>query len=184
MGLQEYEQDKKLSGYANDSIEDFALNRTQLRKKSAENIRRRFDSYKDQGHLVLSATLSTLVTSDTFAQSERFAQMWNKFFLEKLHKRLPKLVRGHLIDHEYVIERSPDSYFHFHGLVAVHRSHVDRFWSSGVLNRHLANDLFSFREQGPYRPCCINSFLIEPVENTAAWTTYITKHSDSILSVV
>jgi hypothetical protein len=174
-----YTKTKGLARYAREAAKASGRNASVLARTPAAQLTQRMSGYRKQGHLVLCATLSTLVTSDGFAHSEPFSQMWTKHFVDKLHKRVPAKSRGTLIDHEYMIQRSPEGYWHFHGFVAVHHSVADRFWLNGILNRHLAKDLLSFRKAGEYRSCRINSFLIEPVEKTGAWTTYISREPDS-----
>ena len=142
----------------------------------------RFQCYLDQGHLVLTATLSTYVTSDAFARSEAFRSMWNKHFMEKVYKRLPVGSRETTVDYEYIIQCSPDGYWHFHGFLATPAPYADRLWTSSGLNRHLRNDLESFRRAGIYRPCRVNSFLVEPVEKIVAWSIYSTREPDSTSS--
>jgi len=153
-----------------------------MNPNTSNHLIERFQCYLDQGHLVLTATLSTYVTSDAFAKSEPFRSIWDKHFMEKVKKRLPVGNRETTVDYEYIVQRSPDGYWHFHGFLATPAPYADRLWTSSGLNRHLRNDLESFRRAGIYRPCCVNSFAIEPVQKVVAWSTYITRDADSISS--
>jgi hypothetical protein len=132
-----------------------------------------FRSYIEHGHLVLTVTLSTYVTSDQFAESDRMRHFWDAHFIHRVERRLLPY-RSHL-DHDYVLERSPDGFWHYHGLIAVRESCATRLWKHDRLNPRLAKDLRTFERRGQYRPFRVNSFLIEPPKNLKAWCEYITK---------
>lgn len=134
----------------------------------------KYQHYQHQGHLVLAVTLSTYITSEFYAASDRMRHMWDQHFLRRVQRRLPLKAA---FDHDWIVERSPDSYFHFHGFLAVTAGYASRLWKGSQLNKRLARDLKSFSKLGKYRPFRINSFLVEPVSNVAAWATYITKES-------
>ena len=159
MDIATFKRTNRLARYARETAKASGRDARVLARSPAGQLTQRMSGYRKRGHLVLCATLSTLVTSDGFAHSESFSQMWTKHFVEKLHKRLPAGISRNLIDHEYLIQRSPEGFWHFHGFVAVDRSIADRFWKDGILNRHLGKDLLSFRKAGRYRSCRINSFL-------------------------
>src|ERR1017187_10977048 len=139
-----YKEDSRLHGYVSDIHSPKAANRWSDRNRQSD-LFSRFKYYQEQGFLVLAVTLSTCVTSDFVARSERFSQIWSKHFLEKLHKRLPKNLKATSLDYEYLIEQSPDGYWHFHGFVAVAANVADRFWTTEEgLNHHLKRDLNLF----------------------------------------
>ena len=168
----------RLYGYIPTIHSPKAANRWEDRKRQSD-LFSRFKYYQEQGLLVLAVTLSTCVTSDFVARSERFSQIWSKHFIEKLHKRLPKNLKTTSLDYEYLIEQSPDGYWHFHGFVAVAANVAGRFWTTEGLNHHLQRDLKSFRKAGKYRSCRVNSFLLEPVTNCYRWSNYCTKSRDA-----
>ena len=149
---------------------------------TSNDLTKRFQGYLDEGHLVLTATLSTFVKSDSFAHHERFMSLWDKHFMEKVRKRLPREAGDSAVDHEYIVQCSPEGFWHFHGFLSTSAKYSKRLWSNEQLNRHLFNDLWSFRKAGPYRPCRVNSFQIEPVRKVVAWSRYTTRESDSISS--
>ena len=173
-----YKEQSRPDGYIPTIHSPKAANRWEDRKRQSD-LFSRFRYYQEQGLLVLAVTLSTCVTSDFVARSERFSQIWSKHFIEKLHKRLPKNLKTTSLDYEYLIEQSPDGYWHFHGFVAVAANVAARFWTTEGLNHHLKRDLNSFRKAGKYRSCRVNSFLIEPVTNCYRWSNYCTKSKDA-----
>ena len=173
-----YKEQSRPDGYIPTIHSLKAANRWEDRKRQSD-LFSRFKYYQEQGLLVLAVTLSTCVTSDSVARSERFSQIWSKHFIEKLHKRLPKNLKTTSLDYEYLIEQSRDGYWHFHGFVAVAANVAGRFWTTEGLSRHLHNDLRSFRKAGKYRSCRVNSFLIEPVTNCYRWSNYCMKSKDA-----
>ena len=140
------------------------------------------DHYITSGYLVLAVTLSTFVTSNAFAASQRFDSLWDKFFIEKVYKRIPQQRRNAVLDHEFQKECSPDGHWHFHGFLALRPDIAPRVWYGGYLNRHLEGDLRSFEKCGTYRPCRLTSFDINPVANAAAWARYITDKNKNLRS--
>jgi hypothetical protein len=144
--------------------------RTQLKLKC--------NGYLRQGHLVLAVTLSTYVKSDRIAHSDRMRHMWDQHFIRRVERCLPYRAA---LDHDYVLEESSDRNWHYHGLLAVRSEFAYRLWKQDRLNPRLDNDVKSFAKAGRYRPFCINSFLIEPIDNPDAWCQYITKQRHSLL---
>src|ERR1039458_829889 len=137
-----------------------------------KDLLKKYRHYYSQGHLVLAVTLSTYIQSESYASSDRMRHLWDQHFIRRVKRRLPVNVP---LDHDWILERSPEGYFHYHGFLAVSAKYSDRLWKNNQLNKHLTRDLKSFTEAGKYRPFRINKFLIEPVHNIADWTTYITK---------
>ena len=172
-----YKERSRLHGYISEIHSPKASDRWDYRSRQSL-LFSRFKHYQEQGLLVLAVTLSTCVTSDYVARSERFSQIWSKHFIEKLHKRLPKNLKPTFLDYEYLIEQSRDGYWHFHGFVAVAPNVAERYWTTEGLNHHLERDVKSFRKAGKYRSCRVNSFLIEPVTSCYRWSNYCTKSRD------
>jgi hypothetical protein len=141
---------------------------------SQHNLLTKYQHYDSNGHLVLAVTLSTYVRSERFAESDRMRHMWDQHFIRRIQRRLPI---HETFDHDWIVERSPDGYFHYHGFIAVPGTYSHRLWKHNQLNKRLTQDLNSFTNAGRYRPFRINSFLIEPIRNIAAWATYITKET-------
>ena len=137
---------------------------------------KKYQHYDSQGHLVLAVTLSTYIRSESYASTDRMRHMWDQHFIRRVMRRLPVNVP---LDHDWILERSPEGYFHYHGFLAVTAKYSTRLWKDHQLNKHLTRDLNSFTEAGKYRPFRINKFLIEPVHNIKAWTTYITKDTST-----
>jgi hypothetical protein len=100
--------------------------------------------------------------------------MFEHHFIRRIRRRLPYKQREAL-DYDYVMELSPDWYWHYHGLLALPASSAGYVWKNKSLHRRLAGDIKSFRSVGSQRPFRINSFLIEPVKSVDAWCEYITK---------
>jgi len=141
---------------------------------TSANLTKKYEHYEKQGHLILSVTLSTYIKSAMYAASDRMRHFWDQHFIRRVQKRLPKQL---VFDHDWIVEKSPDGYFHFHGFIAVIREYAFRLWNDNHLNKRLTRDLYSFRSAGKYRPFRLNSFLIEPVNSVVAWSTYITKEN-------
>lgn len=134
----------------------------------------KYGHYLRQGHLVLSVTLSTYIKSSTYAGSDSTRQMWDHHFIGRFRRRLPYKLRDKL-DYDYVMEQSPEGFWHYHGLLAVPASSAAYLLKNNSLHPRLARDFESFSRIGSQRPFRINSFLIEPVKNIDAWSRYITK---------
>lgn len=130
------------------------------------------NGYLAQGHLVLSVTLSTYVTSDRYAHSDRMRHMWDHHFIGRVERCLPHRAS---LDHDYRLEESPEGYWHYHGIVAVRSEFSGHLWRENRLNPRLDKDVKSFAKEGKYRPFRINSFDIAPIKNPGAWCRYITK---------
>lgn len=150
------------------------MNLEQCNHTTKSNLSVKYDHYEKQGHLILGVTLSTYIKSELYAASDRMRHMWDQHFIRRVQRRLPTKAA---MDHDWIVERSPDGYFHYHGLISVSDKYADRLWRNKQLNRRLTRDLNSFTNAGRYRPFRINTFLIEPVHNIAAWATYITKET-------
>ena len=156
---------------------------TYLKLSKAEHYKTLIDHYNAKSFLVLAVTLSTFVKSDRFAASQRYDSLWDKYFIEKVQKQLPRHLRDTSIDHEFEKERSPHGDWHFHGFLAVQHDVAHRIWNHGVLNKHLERDLRSFETCGFYRPCRVTSFDISPVRNSSSWSHYITDKYKNLRSV-
>jgi hypothetical protein len=135
-------------------------------------LQQKYSDYENQGHLILGVTLSTYITSDWYAKSDRTRQVWDHHFIGRVLRRLPSKPR---LDHDYVLEKSPDGFWHYHGLLAVSSDYGARLWKEGALNSQLKKDITGFRKRGRQRPFTINSFRIEPLKSVEAWCNYITK---------
>jgi hypothetical protein len=133
----------------------------------------KYESYRQQGNAVFAVTLSTYVKSRAFA-NEQMPSFWHQHFIYRVVRALPLWAKRKL-DHDYIVECSPDGNYHLHGLFAVPQEATCRIWSGGVLGKGLHRALASFRHAGKYRPFRVNEFLVEPATNIAAWATYITK---------
>lgn len=136
----------------------------------------KYVGYELQGHLVLCVTLSTYIKSQKYALSDRTRQMWDHHFIGRVRRSLPFKAKEKL-DYDWVMEESPEGFWHYHGLLAVIGEYGDRLWRANALNPRLAGDIRSFKKQGSQRPFKINSVDIEPVESVEAWCKYITKQS-------
>jgi len=136
----------------------------------------KYEAYHRQGHLVPAVTLSTFIKSATYAHSDRTRQLWDHHFIRRVERRLPERARDkNKIDHDYVMEESPESFWHYHGLLAVPVIFASRFWINNALHPRLYGDIYSFRRVGTQRSFKVNEFLIEPVHSVSAWCGYITK---------
>lgn len=144
-----------------------------------EALRTKYDGYAAQGHAIFAVTLSTYVKSESIARSHLMSDFWDSHFLHRVRRCLPFKLKTHS-DHDFVIERSPEGYFHYHGLLAFTHEAGERFWPKGELNPKVKRSLDTFHNKGAYRPFCVNSFLIEPIRagQLAAWIHYITKENE------
>lgn len=146
----------------------------------ARNLELKYHHYFKDGKLVLTVTLSTYVRSNNFAASDRMRHFWDQQFMHRVKKQLAPW-QWNQIDHDFLLEESPDGYWHFHGLLAFTPETGRKIWKDGALNRHLARDLDSFRTAGAYRSFRVNEYLIEPIRDGMMpefWTRYITKTSN------
>ncbi len=139
----------------------------------------KYQSYTEQGHVAFAVTLSTYVKSETIAKSHRMADFWDNHFLHRIKRSLPMKLKTQF-DHDFIVEKSPDGFFHYHGLLAFTKEAARKFWISGELKAQIRRDLESFRHEGEYRPFCVNKFLIEPIRQgqVGAWIRYITKENE------
>jgi hypothetical protein len=159
--------------------------RTTLQAKiEAELLATKYRGYASQGMLVLAVTLSTYVPSDRFAASAAMSYFWNEHFIRRIRRVLPFKLQNKL-DHDYVVEKSPDGYWHYHGFLVVPMEAAHRIWHDGALDQRLKRDLDALHTAGEYRPFQLNKYLIEPVRedsNEEAWAGYITKTSGYVSS--
>jgi len=146
-----------------------------------ENLIKKYIHYQSNGNAVFFVTLSTFITSAWFAHSDRMSSFWNKHFIHRVKACLPYKFKNK-IDHDYVIERSPDGFYHYHGLLALPSEQAHRIWKEGKLVHRLDGALQSFKRAGKYRPFCVNAYEIEPAANPAACAKYFTKTCDYISS--
>lgn len=139
-----------------------------------------YEAYRSQGHAVFAVTLATFVNSSHFPDPDPpMPKYWNRDFIYRVKTCLPMTAK---IDHDYVVEVSPEGCYHFHGFLAVEGKHRGKLWKDshvvGVpshLCSKLKRALDSHSESGKYRSFCVNSHLIEPVNDVTAWAKYITK---------
>lgn len=145
----------------------------------------KYSAYQAQGKLVLAVTLSTFMKSDRYAASSRTESFWNNHFMHRVKRYLPDDYREKF-DFDYVLEKSPDGFWHYHGLLAIPAEASCKLWRDDELNPHFQNDLNSMRTTGLYRPFKINSYKIEPIRDGAIgitkWAQYMTKTSSYIRS--
>jgi hypothetical protein len=108
---------------------------------------------------------------------------WDHHFIHRVKRRLPFKLKEQL-DHDFIVERSPEGHYHYHGLLALTSNAGKRIWHHGALDAQLQRDLDSFRRAGSYRPFCVNKHLIEPIRSGVAdpWCKYITKSNDIPMS--
>ncbi len=137
-------------------------------------LKEKYQHYQRQRHFILCVTLSTYIKSSKYALSDRTRHMWEHHFIRRVDRRLPYKGKTKL-DYDYVLEQSPEGYWHYHGLLAVPEELSKCLWKNGALHPQLAGSIRSFEKAGSQRPFCINSFLIEPVQTVEDWCNYITK---------
>lgn len=158
--------------------------RTTLKSKAeAELLAAKYRAYKAQGMLVLVVTLSTYLSSDSLAASGAMPYVWNEHFIRRVRRYLPWQLKQK-IDSDYVLEQSPDGYWHYHGFIAIPVQASHKIWRDGMLNPRLKRDLDLLKAEGKYRYFPINKHLIEPVRDgydEADWAGYMTK-TDSYIS--
>lgn len=143
----------------------------------------KYNGYEALGHPVFAVTLSTYVKSDAIARSDRMRNFWDQHFIYRVKQRLPFRLKEKF-DHDFIVERSPEGHYHYHGLMAFTSEGGKRIWRDGALNAQLKRDLDSFRYESDYRPFCVNEHLIEPVRSgdPNPWCNYITKSNDIPMS--
>ncbi|MEP7043723.1 MAG: hypothetical protein ABI843_11715 [Dokdonella sp.] len=138
----------------------------------------KYEAYLKNGNSVFAVTLSTYVQSEWFARKHMHSY-WRNHFIYRVLKQLSYKLKAKL-DHDYVIERSPEGHYHFHGLLALPASSSGQIWNCGSLRKPLDLALKSLGHCGRHRMFKVNDFLIEPITNVAAWAIYSTKSPDSI----
>src|ERR1700761_2616839 len=74
----------------------------------------KYVGYELQGHLVLCVTLSTYIKSQKYALSDRTRQMWDHHFIGRVRRCLPFKAKEKL-DYDWVMEESPEGFWHYHG---------------------------------------------------------------------
>lgn len=143
----------------------------------------KYNGYASLGHAVFAVTLSTYVTSEAFARSYHMSNFWNQHFIYRVRKRLPFKLKDKF-DHDFIIERSPEGHYHYHGLMAFTSGAGKKVWHDEKLDAQIGRDLDSFRDAGKYRLFCVNKHLIEPMRSgdPDPWCTYITKSNDIPMS--
>jgi hypothetical protein len=135
----------------------------------------KYETYQSQDMIVFSVTLSTFVKSDWFASTGAMRCYWDHHFIYRVRTCLPFRAK---IDYDWVLEESPDGYYHFHGLLAIQNKYKHRIWRDGALCSKLNRAIDSHAKAGRYREFRVNAHLIEPITNIAAWCNYITKQTD------
>lgn len=138
-----------------------------------------YNGYRANGHEIFAVTLSTFVKSEAFAKSPRMLDYWSNVFIRRIQKRLPWKYKNKL-DFDFVIEQSPDGYYHYHGFIAVPKGVAHYMYDSNSLNRHITRDLNCLNKAGKYRALKVNKYHIEPTTNIDQWATYITKTKNYI----
>ena len=140
-------------------------------------LEQKYTHYQSQGASIFAATLSTFVKSGAFAASDRMRHYWDNHFIFRVRKCLPKHKRTKL-DHDWVLEESPDGFYHYHGLFAVERKYERRIWRDGAEHPKLKRAIDSHASLGKYRCFRVKKHQIEPVYDIARWSSYITKQVD------
>jgi hypothetical protein len=138
-----------------------------------------YNGYRANGNEIFAVTLSTYVKSASFANSPRMLDFPSNAFIRRIKKHLPFKLKSKL-DFDFVIELSPDGYYHFHGFLAAPKGAAHYIYNNGALNKHIARDLDCLSKAGQYRPFKVNKYLIEPASNIDQWTAYITKSTNYI----
>ena len=90
-----YKEQSRPDGYISDIHSPKAANRWSDRNRQSD-LFSRFKYYQEQGFLVLEVTLSTCVTSDFVARSERFSQIWSKHFIGSYTRDFQRTLKQHL----------------------------------------------------------------------------------------
>lgn len=140
-------------------------------------LEQKYTHYQSQGASIFAVTLSTFVKSDSFAHSDKMYDYWDHHFMFCVRKCLPKHKRTKL-DYDFVVEESPDGFYHFHGLLAVENKYERRIWRDNSLHPKLKRAIDSHARLGKYRYFRIKKHQIEPITNIATWCNYITKQVD------
>jgi hypothetical protein len=138
---------------------------------NAQLLEQKYTHYQSNGYSIFAVTLSTFVKSDSYAASDRMRNYWDHHFIFRVRKCLPKHRRTKL-DHDFVVEESPDGFYHFHGLFAMEKKYECRIWRSGALHPKLKRAIDSHVELGKYRYFRIKKHQIEPVTEVATWCNY------------
>ena len=154
------------------------------RANFAANTKVKYNGYERDGKSIFTVTLSTYVTSERIAKSDRMRKFWVSDFMHRVTKYLPFKLKES-IDFDYVIERSREGNWHYHGLLAMPKEAGDRIWKNGALDKHLERDLAALGDKGQYRDFAVNSVRIEPIRPKKSidhWVSYMTKTQDFIPS--
>jgi len=152
--------------------------------KFATDTKLKYNKYKHDGKSIFVVTLSTYVSSEKIAKSDRMRRFWNREFLYRVTEQLPFKSRSK-IDYDYVIERSHAGHYHYHGLLAMPKEAGDRIWKDGKLNQELDRDLAALSTRGQHRDFAVNTFLVEPIRPDKTidhWVHYMTKTHDYVAS--
>ena len=154
------------------------------RRQFAANTKLKYNKYEQDGKSIFAVTLSTYVSSEKIAKSDWMRKFWEGDFLYRIKQHLPLPLREK-IDYDYMIEKSPDGRYHYHGLLAMPKDAGDRIWKNDALKLRLERDLKGLREKGQYRKFAMNTFLLEPIRaghSVDQWIHYMTKTHDYIVS--
>ena len=141
-----------------------------------KNLELKYSTYRAQGASVFAVTLSTFVKSESFARSDRMRNYWDYHFIYRVRQCLPMHAK---LDHDWVLEESPDGYFHYHGLLALEAKYEHRLWRDNDLCMKLKRAIDSHATPGKYRYFGIKEYLIEPASNISSWCNYITKQAET-----
>jgi len=154
------------------------------RQNFASTTKHKYNHYEREGKAIFTVTLSTYVSSEMIAKSDRMRRFWEREFLYRITEQLPYRLKAK-IDFDYVIERSTAGHYHYHGLLAMPKEAGDRIWKDGNLNRQLDRDLAALHTKGSHRDFAVNSFLMEPIRPDKTidhWVHYMTKTHDYVVS--
>jgi hypothetical protein len=147
--------------------------------KHRERLSTLYNGYRANGHEIFAVTLSTYVKSEAFARSPRMQEFWSNVFIRRIQKRLPFKYKNKL-DYDFIIEQSPDGYFHFHGFLAIPMNVSHYIYVNDSFSRQIARDMDCLGVAGKYRTFRVNKYHIERVGNIEQWATYITKTNNYI----
>jgi hypothetical protein len=153
-------------------------------RRFAADTKLKFNSYEQHGKAIFAVTLSTYLSSEKIARSDWMRKFWERDFLYRMTEHLPYALKNKL-DYDYVIERSDEGHWHYHGVLAMPKDAADRIWKDGALKPQLDRDLRGLRQKGDHRKFAVNSFVIEPIREGLTvedWISYMTKTRDFISS--
>jgi len=138
-----------------------------------------YNGYQAKNNEIFAVTLSTYVKSEAFAKSPRMTEFWSNTLIRRIQKHLPFKHKSKL-GYDFIIEQSPDGYFHYHGFLAVPKGAAHYLYANDSLSKNIKRDLDCLNKVGKYRSFKVNKYLIEPVTNIDQWATYITKTNNYI----